>query len=91
MSVHTCTTAANAPACPPPTAFLTAFWKIAFQSIGNVAVVAVANGRVVVVVVVEVAVAANAASTCVIVMNASRMDKISTSEGTRMTAERWRL
>ena len=88
MSVHTCTTAANAPACPPPTAFLTAFWKIAFQSIGNVAVVAVANGRVVVV---EVAVAANAASTCVIVMNDSRMDKRSTSEGMRMTAERWRL
>lgn len=33
----TCTTAADAPALPPPRAFLDAFWNISFQSTDGVA------------------------------------------------------
>jgi hypothetical protein len=35
MSEQTCTTAAVAPALPPPKAFFDAFWKIFFQSIAG--------------------------------------------------------
>jgi hypothetical protein len=41
MSVHTCTTEADAPARPPPSAFWEAFSKMVLQSTGGTVVVVV--------------------------------------------------